>query len=114
MAPANKPYEITIQPKDVDHPDRVVFAIAVDRPMAAPSGVLKKKPREARSGPATPVRKLATAKGKLACPSRDEPSRQLHMFLPDPLARSDDKVEQAGRSSTEDQRRELAAAISRN
>jgi pimeloyl-ACP methyl ester carboxylesterase len=29
----------------------------------------------------------------------------------DPNARSDDKVEQAGRSSTEDQRRELAAAI---
>src|SRR3569623_1009414 len=29
----------------------------------------------------------------------------------DPLARSDDKVEQANRSSTEDQRRELAAAI---
>src|ERR1700712_1689460 len=29
----------------------------------------------------------------------------------DPLARTDDKVEQAGRSSTEDQRRELAEAI---
>lgn len=28
----------------------------------------------------------------------------------DPLARTDDKVEQAGRSSTEDQRRELAEA----
>ncbi|OKO71875.1 hydrolase [Bradyrhizobium sp. NAS80.1] len=37
--------------------------------------------------------------------------RMLAINFTDPLARSDDKVEQAGRSSTEDQRRELAAAI---
>src|SRR5438445_3675111 len=37
--------------------------------------------------------------------------RMAAINFTDPLARSDDKVEQAGRSSTEDQRRELAAAI---
>ncbi|WP_027555331.1 hydrolase [Bradyrhizobium sp. Cp5.3] len=37
--------------------------------------------------------------------------RLLAINFTDPLARSDDKVEQAGRSSTADQRRELAAAI---
>src|SRR3954468_3659821 len=37
--------------------------------------------------------------------------RMLAINFTDPLARTDDKVEQAGRSSTEDQRRELAAAI---
>ncbi|OAE96802.1 hydrolase [Bradyrhizobium centrolobii] len=37
--------------------------------------------------------------------------RMLAINFTDPLARSDDKVEQANRSSTEDQRRELAAAI---
>src|SRR5579862_8549260 len=37
--------------------------------------------------------------------------RMMAINFTDPLARSDDKVEQAGRSSTEDQRRELAAAI---
>src|SRR4051794_389161 len=37
--------------------------------------------------------------------------RMLAINFTDPNARSDDKVEQAGRSSTEDQRRELAAAI---
>jgi pimeloyl-ACP methyl ester carboxylesterase len=37
--------------------------------------------------------------------------RMLAINFTDPLARSDDKVEQAVRSSTEDQRRELAAAI---
>src|SRR4051794_10367797 len=37
--------------------------------------------------------------------------RMLAINFTDPLARTDDKVEQPGRSSTEDQRRELAAAI---
>jgi pimeloyl-ACP methyl ester carboxylesterase len=37
--------------------------------------------------------------------------RMAAINFTDPNARSDDKVEQAGRSSTEDQRRELAAAI---
>ncbi|WP_407193581.1 hydrolase [Bradyrhizobium sp. STM 3566] len=37
--------------------------------------------------------------------------RMMAINFTDPLARSDDKLEQAGRSSTEDQRRELAAAI---
>jgi pimeloyl-ACP methyl ester carboxylesterase len=37
--------------------------------------------------------------------------RMFAINFTDPLARSDDKVEQAGRSSTEDQRRELADAI---
>ncbi|MCP3393642.1 hydrolase [Bradyrhizobium sp. CCGB12] len=37
--------------------------------------------------------------------------RMMAINFTDPLARSDDKVEQANRSSTEDQRRELAAAI---
>ncbi|MDE2375685.1 hydrolase [Bradyrhizobium sp.] len=37
--------------------------------------------------------------------------RMLAINFTDPNARSDDKVEQAGRSSTEDQRRELTAAI---
>ena len=37
--------------------------------------------------------------------------RMMAINFSDPLARSDDKVEQANRSSTEDQRRELAAAI---
>ncbi len=37
--------------------------------------------------------------------------RMLAINFTDPNARSDDKVEQANRSSTEDQRRELAAAI---
>src|SRR5579864_7035173 len=37
--------------------------------------------------------------------------RMMAINFTDPLARGDDKVEQAGRSSTEDQRRELAAAI---
>src|ERR1700754_1368725 len=37
--------------------------------------------------------------------------RMFAINFTDPLARSDDKVEQAGRSSTEDQRRELAEAI---
>src|SRR5436309_8931659 len=37
--------------------------------------------------------------------------RMLAINFTDPNARSDDKVEQASRSSTEDQRRELAAAI---
>src|SRR5947208_12359891 len=37
--------------------------------------------------------------------------RMMAINFTDPNARSDDKVEQAGRSSTEDQRRELAAAI---
>ena len=37
--------------------------------------------------------------------------RMAAINFTDPLARSDDKVEQANRSSTEDQRRELAAAI---
>ncbi len=37
--------------------------------------------------------------------------RMLALNFTDPNARSDDKVEQAGRSSTEDQRRELVAAI---
>ena len=37
--------------------------------------------------------------------------RMFAINFTDPNARSDDKVEQAGRSSTEDQRRELAAAI---
>jgi pimeloyl-ACP methyl ester carboxylesterase len=37
--------------------------------------------------------------------------RMLAINFTDPNARTDDKVEQAGRSSTEDQRRELAAAI---
>ncbi len=37
--------------------------------------------------------------------------RMLAINFTDPLARSDDKVEQTGRSSTEDQRRELAASI---
>ena len=38
-------------------------------------------------------------------------NRMFAINFTDPNARSDDKVEQAGRSSTEDQRRELAAAI---
>lgn len=37
--------------------------------------------------------------------------RMMAINFTDPLARSDDKIEQANRSSTEDQRRELAAAI---
>jgi pimeloyl-ACP methyl ester carboxylesterase len=37
--------------------------------------------------------------------------RMFAINFTDPLARNDDKVEQAGRSSTEDLRRELAAAI---
>jgi hypothetical protein len=37
--------------------------------------------------------------------------RMMALNFTDPLARSDDKVAQANRSSTEDQRRELAAAI---
>src|SRR6266702_7436038 len=37
--------------------------------------------------------------------------RMLAINFTDPNARSDDKVEQASRSSTEDQRRQLAAAI---
>src|SRR6187551_600708 len=37
--------------------------------------------------------------------------RMFAINFTDPLARSDDKVEQAGRSSTGDQRRELADAI---
>ena len=37
--------------------------------------------------------------------------RMLAINFTDPLARNDDKVEQANRSSTEDQRRELTAAI---
>jgi hypothetical protein len=37
--------------------------------------------------------------------------RMFAINFTDPLARTDDKVEQAGRSSTEDQRRELADAI---
>src|SRR4051812_33375167 len=37
--------------------------------------------------------------------------RMFAINFTDPLARSDDKVEQANRSSTEDQRRELAEAI---
>src|SRR3954469_20479661 len=37
--------------------------------------------------------------------------RMMAINFTDPNARSDDKVEQANRSSTEDQRRELAAAI---
>ncbi|WP_050400782.1 hydrolase [Bradyrhizobium embrapense] len=37
--------------------------------------------------------------------------RMAAINFTDPLARTDDKVEQAGRSSTEDQRRELAEAI---
>ena len=37
--------------------------------------------------------------------------RMMAINFTDPLARSDDTVEQANRSSTEDQRRELAAAI---
>src|SRR5258705_7243550 len=37
--------------------------------------------------------------------------RMFAINFTDPLARSDDKVEQANRSSTEDQRRELAQAI---
>ena len=37
--------------------------------------------------------------------------RMFAINFTDPLARNDDKVEQAGRSSTEDQRRELADAI---
>jgi len=37
--------------------------------------------------------------------------RMFAINFTDPLARTDDKVEQAGRSSTEDQRRELAEAI---
>jgi pimeloyl-ACP methyl ester carboxylesterase len=37
--------------------------------------------------------------------------RMFAINFTDPLARADDKVEQAGRSSTEDQRRELAEAI---
>jgi pimeloyl-ACP methyl ester carboxylesterase len=39
------------------------------------------------------------------------PSRMMALNFTDPLARSDDKVEQANRSSTEDQRRELAEAV---
>ena len=37
--------------------------------------------------------------------------RMLAINFTDPLARTDDRVEQANRSSTEDQRRELAEAI---
>ena len=37
--------------------------------------------------------------------------RMLAINFTDPLARSDDKVEQANRSSTEDQRRELGEAV---
>ncbi|UFX45211.1 hydrolase [Bradyrhizobium sp. 41S5] len=37
--------------------------------------------------------------------------RMAAINFTDPLARADDKVEQAGRSSTEDQRRELAEAV---
>src|SRR3954467_1164852 len=37
--------------------------------------------------------------------------RMFAINFTDPLARTDDKVEQPGRSSTEDQRRELADAI---
>src|SRR3954462_5578386 len=37
--------------------------------------------------------------------------RMFAINFTDPLARSDDKVEQANRSSTEDQRRELAEGI---
>src|SRR4051794_10464554 len=37
--------------------------------------------------------------------------RMLAINFTDPLVRTDDKVEQPGRSSTEDQRRELSAAI---
>ncbi|MCC8956165.1 hydrolase, partial [Bradyrhizobium sp. Pear77] len=37
--------------------------------------------------------------------------RMAAINFTDPLARTDDKVEQAGRSSTEDQRRELAEAV---
>src|SRR6266536_4401767 len=37
--------------------------------------------------------------------------RMLALNFTDPLARSDDKVEQANRSSTEDQRRELGEAV---
>ncbi len=37
--------------------------------------------------------------------------RMLAINFTDPLARNDDKIEQAGRSSTEDERRELAASI---
>ena len=37
--------------------------------------------------------------------------RMAAINFTDPLARSDDKVEQANRSSTEDQRRELTSAI---
>ena len=37
--------------------------------------------------------------------------RMLAINFTDPLARNDDKVEQANRSSTEDQRRELADAV---
>src|SRR5437588_11232338 len=37
--------------------------------------------------------------------------RMFAINFADPLARTDDKVEQANRSSTEDQRRELADAI---
>jgi uncharacterized alpha/beta hydrolase family protein len=37
--------------------------------------------------------------------------RMFAINFTDPLARTDDKVEQAGRSSTEDQRRELGEAI---
>jgi len=37
--------------------------------------------------------------------------RMFAINFTDPLARSDDKVEQANRSSTEDQRRELTEAI---
>ena len=37
--------------------------------------------------------------------------RMLAINFTDPLARTDDKVEQANRSSTEDQRRELAEAV---
>jgi hypothetical protein len=37
--------------------------------------------------------------------------KMLAINFTDPLARSDDKVEQANRSSTEDQRRELGEAV---
>ena len=37
--------------------------------------------------------------------------RMAAINFTDPLARADDKVEQAGRSSTEDQRRALAEAV---
>ena len=37
--------------------------------------------------------------------------RMMAVSFTDPLARTDDKVEQANRSSTEDQRRELADAV---